>query len=392
VNGIVIANLVGAAEGFFAAFIVFAQAPKRRANLWLGCFVLACALLCAGEAASRSDLPLSHPDAILWADGLMLALGPLLYIYLRAFTGETVAWQVALLHLLPALLTSGLLWSWHFLPYALKAQSVQMDRQHPPSVDGVLVVMALQILIYLGASLRHLAQRSEELKEVSGNLSRISFLWLRRLILVNLAIYVFWLPSVAPGMRWGPWLAALAFPLGNYALAACALASPEIYAPAGMEGSAAPLASLEALEPLENPDRLGAEGPSTEKYRKSRLPDPLLRRYEQRLLAVMEARKSFLDPELTLSALAEQAGISAHHLSQVLNERLGTRFCEYINGLRVAEAQRLLSDPTLAHLTVLDLAHRAGFSSKATFNSVFKRNTGRTPAAWRADTHAEKDS
>jgi AraC-like DNA-binding protein len=121
----------------------------------------------------------------------------------------------------------------------------------------------------------------------------------------------------------------------------------------------------------------------TDKYRKSRLPPGMLLQYEQRLAKAMELRKEFLDPDLSLPRLAEQVGISAHHLSQVLNERLGQRFCDYINALRVEEAQRLLRDPLHAGLPVLEVAMRAGFSSKATFNAVFKRATGSTPTAWR---------
>lgn len=62
---------------------------------------------------------------------------------------------------------------------------------------------------------------------------------------------------------------------------------------------------------------------------------------------------------------------------------LEASFFDYVNGRRVAEVQSLMHQPAHDGDTLLDLAMRAGFSSKSTFNACFKKATGMAPSAWR---------
>ena len=103
-----------------------------------------------------------------------------------------------------------------------------------------------------------------------------------------------------------------------------------------------------------------------------------------RVRAFAGAEQPHRNPDLTLGLFADALGVSDKVLSYVLNEGLGTTYAAFVNGLRVADAQRALSDPALAHRTVLSIGLDAGFSSKATFNRAFKALTGRTPSDVRA--------
>ena len=98
----------------------------------------------------------------------------------------------------------------------------------------------------------------------------------------------------------------------------------------------------------------------------------------------VEAERPYLDPDLTLGALAAQVGLDERALSYVLNAGMGVTYADYVNGLRVAEAQRQLHDPDRADAPVLEVGLASGFASKATFNRAFKRATGQTPTAYRA--------
>jgi AraC-like DNA-binding protein len=64
----------------------------------------------------------------------------------------------------------------------------------------------------------------------------------------------------------------------------------------------------------------------------------------------------------------------------VLNEGFGVNFFQFINAYRVAEAQRLLASAQHQHLSMVGIAFEAGFSSKTTFNTTFKKLTGLTPS------------
>jgi AraC-like DNA-binding protein len=49
----------------------------------------------------------------------------------------------------------------------------------------------------------------------------------------------------------------------------------------------------------------------------------------------------------------------------------------------VEEAKRRLLDPAKKHYSVLAIAEEVGFSSKSTFNSVFKKHVRMTPSEFR---------
>lgn len=97
----------------------------------------------------------------------------------------------------------------------------------------------------------------------------------------------------------------------------------------------------------------------------------------------LEADELYLDSDLTLDRLAALTGLSKHHLSEVLNRHAGKNFYEFINGYRVDFVCRRLRQAS--DQSVLSIAMEAGFSSKSTFNAIFKRYTGRTPTQFRME-------
>ena len=131
--------------------------------------------------------------------------------------------------------------------------------------------------------------------------------------------------------------------------------------------------------------RLGSasEAPLAE-ARPALLPAPEADAHRAALARLVEEERPYLDPDLSLGSLADQVGVTDKTLSALLNDVMGTTYTDYVNGLRVAEAQRRLADPAHAHLSVLGVGLDSGFASKSTFNRVFKETTGQTPSAYRA--------
>ena len=101
------------------------------------------------------------------------------------------------------------------------------------------------------------------------------------------------------------------------------------------------------------------------------------------LKKLMEDDKLYLDQTLNLRKLATHLKTDANTLSYLLNSHLGQRFYEYINQYRVKEVKEKLRDPAYQHYTILSLAFDAGFSSKATFNRIFKEFAKVSPKAYR---------
>lgn len=98
------------------------------------------------------------------------------------------------------------------------------------------------------------------------------------------------------------------------------------------------------------------------------------------LAAALDAERLFLDPDLTLPALARHVRATPRDVSRILVAEFGG-FRRAVTSRRVAAAQRILErEPDAA---VLDVLHRAGFGSTSAFHRAFKAHAGMSPAAYR---------
>jgi AraC-type DNA-binding domain-containing proteins len=102
-----------------------------------------------------------------------------------------------------------------------------------------------------------------------------------------------------------------------------------------------------------------------------------------RLKELIEDHHLYRDPELSMTKLALKTGLSNSYLSQIINQKQGQNFFDFINAYRVQEVKAHMRDKDFDHYTILALAQSAGFKSKSTFNSVFKKMTGMTPSAYK---------
>ncbi|QBA64235.1 helix-turn-helix domain-containing protein [Muriicola soli] len=94
--------------------------------------------------------------------------------------------------------------------------------------------------------------------------------------------------------------------------------------------------------------------------------------------------QKYLDPLLSLEKLAAELAISPGHLSKLINVYSGQHFSDYINGYRIEQSKKLLSDSTFQPYTIVAIGLECGFNSKSTFYTAFKKFTGQTPSDFRA--------
>jgi AraC-like DNA-binding protein len=127
-----------------------------------------------------------------------------------------------------------------------------------------------------------------------------------------------------------------------------------------------------------------------EKYKRSGLKEEDADLFSKRLLDFMERERPYLDAELTIQDLSAKINISKHHLTEILNNRMGKNFFTFINEYRIEEVKRKLSDPAFDHLTILGIAYDCGFNSKSSFNTLFKQYTGQTPSDFKKQVVARR--
>ncbi len=99
----------------------------------------------------------------------------------------------------------------------------------------------------------------------------------------------------------------------------------------------------------------------------------------------MQEHKPYLNQLLTLDNLAAQTAMPARQLSQVINRHFNKNFFEFINSYRIEESKELLTKEENAKVTMLEIMAQAGFNSKATFNTFFKKAVGMTPTQYRKE-------
>nr|WP_299418330.1 helix-turn-helix domain-containing protein [uncultured Emticicia sp.] len=94
----------------------------------------------------------------------------------------------------------------------------------------------------------------------------------------------------------------------------------------------------------------------------------------------MLEEKLYLEPELSLSDMAQKLKTNTSVLSAAINSTFGKNFNDFVNEYRVKEFKKQIKLPKNQNYTILAVAFECGFNSKATFNRAFKKFTGQSPS------------
>ncbi|MEN6619499.1 MAG: helix-turn-helix domain-containing protein [Rikenellaceae bacterium] len=98
---------------------------------------------------------------------------------------------------------------------------------------------------------------------------------------------------------------------------------------------------------------------------------------------VIETKKLYLNPCLTITMLAKEIGTNRTYLSKYMSKEKGCSFTDYINMLRAGYAKNLLFSQTKQPMA--DIAMMSGFGSVRALNKSFLKNFGKLPAQYRKE-------
>jgi AraC-like DNA-binding protein len=358
-----ILNLIGAAQGLLlAAALLTSRAGSKTANRLLASLTLTISIIVTGAVLLSSQYVWVYPHLSRLHHPFVFLAGPLLFLYLRERTSTTRRFdRKDLLHFIPFAVCLI-----YLLPYYLQSAKGKIAVLSSEYLEASLgqwyyvrsSLFIIQFLVYLVLIVLTIVQYSRKAKKPDSPPDRATLAEVRFFVIASAVI---WAGAVLRYAIDATARTNLLVPLG---------ASAVIYAMGYWQMTKRPL------------EREG-ERLSTKKYEKSTLTPERAERYVAKLVQCMKAEKPFTDGDLTLQSLATSLSISPHHLSQVINERLGQTFSDFINSYRVEEAKQRLLDPAFRHLSLLGIAVEVGFSSKSSFNSVFKKHTNLTPSEFR---------
>lgn len=83
---------------------------------------------------------------------------------------------------------------------------------------------------------------------------------------------------------------------------------------------------------------------------------------------------------ITLKSLSEKFNLHEAYLSELFKRESGVGYLEYLTGIRIAEARRLLRE---SEFTAEQIGQQTGFINASHFSKSFKRHTGVTPTEYR---------
>ena len=348
---------------FVGIFLITHPKGNRRNNILLGTIFLL-------MAWNMGDLTLQVYGVVLrWNflthidDGFLLLYGPLFYLYARGVIFKDFRLSGAtLLHLTPYLLLTASLLSFGNLMPGTTEEFLAIELPWQYYTIGALIYT--HFFVYLGLTYLTLWKYRRIIKNEYSQIDQINLDWLSfslnsfgLLTIVSLIhnfiapaknVYVFMVTLVL--------LLLFIFYFVNRVILK-ALRQPEIFAGIGQN--------------------------ETARYQGSSLTAGQVEEYRQKLLTLLRTDKPFLNPQVSLSDLSEKLSISSKNLSQVINQTFGKNFFDFINSYRIQEVQQILQDSRDDKMTILEAMYEAGFNSKSSFNTAFKKETGQTPSEFR---------
>jgi len=387
---------IGLGQFLFAALLIFTKPRRGLADTTLGLWLLLMCLFMGLTLAKNGS-----PDSFwgrLQLFPFFFTIGPFLLFYVRFLTGGKNQFQFE----------DGL----HILPFAVFS-AVAVTQSHPVDEDIVAanllntsmlvyVIAALTSFVYyLTASFLALKRHQRNLRDYfSYTSARINLRWVQLVtailsltLILTMASFPINMVQANPLINPGIPL-FLGLTLFGYGVSFFAIRQPEIFTnrPPSVDDRFVdnleePHPSSPLPSPGNPPDPQDGERendtPKPRKYSHSGLKTGQAEEYLQRLLDYLDIEKPYLRRDLTLQDIAQELHIPPHHLTQTINESLDKNFYTLVNEYRVEEVKTRLLDPQYRHLTVLAIAHDAGFNSKSAFNLTFKKHEGLTPSQYR---------
>ncbi|MCR5753693.1 MAG: response regulator [Acetatifactor sp.] len=95
---------------------------------------------------------------------------------------------------------------------------------------------------------------------------------------------------------------------------------------------------------------------------------------------ILDYVKMHMGENITLEVIADQIHITAPYLSKLFQKEMGISFVDYLVGIRIEEAKRLLVD---TDWTIAKISESIGYVNEKYFMNLFKKKVGDTPGNYR---------
>ncbi|MFZ5368368.1 MAG: helix-turn-helix domain-containing protein [Spirochaetota bacterium] len=352
---LVLLALLGAVQGFLLSLLILFRFRHKK-NMPLAFLILAFSLRVGSIPTWNLDCMLNFPWVWPITSTLPFLFGPLLYWSVLSISQEKTV-RFSILHFIPYIGTTVFICLFlYVLPEADYAEMVLLIFTGNPPIWTLIINASKVILncIYVILAL------CVAFNVHSKRLSTVHRIWIR-----VLAVFPFVVLCFFSFVALNP-LATVRHSEGNslpfillsavMTLLLYAISFLVLWAPTSLEAGGIPLTG---------------KGPALISDEEcNELAEKVIKKLSSGLY------KNYMISE---PLLAKELGVHPNRLSLAINRSQGMPFRKLLNLYRIQHVERCIKNGDLSAKNILTLAYEAGFSSKSTFNRVFKQETGQTP-------------
>jgi AraC-like DNA-binding protein len=372
-------HLIAGVQGLFLTVLLNSYpAENRTPNRLLSLLIFAFSMIILGTSLGATGLYRQVPHLIRLGDPMVLLLGPSLLMYVTAIRIGKVP-RLQWLHLLPFFLYAGGLLPFYFSEPVVKLQWAGVALSASGQESWFNLAKALHAAGYFIWVFLLTKRHARQVKGFSTDLKDTDLAWIR-----SLTGYLIFLASTAmlffllSGLGWmetkmANWFIGLIMAVLVYVMGYTALLKPRVFG----ERDYPAWQSISGWMTLWGRFNFNPDAEPEEQYVREEL--ALL----EKLQAYMEQEKPYRDSDLDLAGLASQTNIPQYLLSRIINQQLNLNFFDFVNSYRIEEVCERLVDPSHRQFTILALAMDAGFNSKSSFYTAFRKAKGVTPSQFR---------
>jgi AraC-like DNA-binding protein len=360
--------IISIAQGIFLISLIIIKGSKNLLASKLIVLLLALMVFTnSGYLVVRTELRNYIPQFFAVPFGMMLLFGPLFYFYSQSVLDNSFVWKrkywlhfipyfIQLLLNIPLLLMSKNLWAGfisQFLSGSLEIRDFEKI---------IFAIQDLQLFAYLLISFKWIQNANTSFGNAQYIITiTLRIKWLKKLfwgltlfLVTVFALYVFIL------------IQGKYNPITNYMYTL--ISSAIIY--------------FIAYELVLNPQLISPD--FIQKYRAyMQFNGEDGEQYLQKIKTLMSEMKIFTNSELKLPVFAKEVGLPSHQVSKLINEKFGKSFTDFINEYRVQEFISRISSYEYKSYSIYGIALDVGFNSKSSFNTAFKKITGKTPSEFK---------
>jgi len=363
--------LIGAVLTFMMAFFLWFYPRNFFSNKVLGVLTFFWGLTVLSFVFQSKEFYAKYPHLLGLGTSLILLFFPLMYMYIKTFLyKDSRQVRKFILHFIPMLAFLIAFSPFYFQGGAVKSEIIlagipQWLRGLFKIADMTIVAQGIFYTVISVRLLQHFQYfRSKRLSKVQ--LSAVQ--WLKQFVIINIFLWAIGTSGAMLELSKVSFefdlfkvyylgLTVLTLWMGYFTLQ-----KPHLFS----EGQSIRYMTLEVKAEKESSTKEGEENNQD----------------LENLMNYLNESKPFLNNEMALQDLVDGTGLTKHRISEVLNNELRKSFYDIINEYRTKEAMRLMDEGLHKDHTLTHLAEMAGFNSKATFNRIFKKNTGKTPSQY----------